>query len=137
VEGEAKVRLRDLVKGSEADPSVATEATHGSPPLAAAPKAIPDPKWLIVKSRLLDGEQILVVFEKKHLKEAENAHPDKVIYFPPEIEELRRHRGTPDFPQLLRTVHLVKKRLGGWVVPSGAARGGDSGGSTKRRAKAG
>lgn len=127
------MRLRDLVKESEADPSVATDAAQSPAP---TPEASLDPRWLVVKSRLLDGEQILVVFEKKHLKEAESAHPDKVIYFPPEIDELRRHKDTPGFPQLLRTVHLVKKRLGGWVVPSDAPKGGDNRGTAKRRSKA-
>ena len=97
----------------------------------------PPVPWVVVASRLLDGEQVLVVFEKKHLKEAEDAHPDKVIYFPPEIDELRRHKGTPDFPQLLRTVHLVKKKLGGWVVPSDSPKGGGNRGTAKRRGTAG
>ncbi len=97
--------------------------------------ARPTAPWRVFPSRLLE-EEILIVHEKKHLKEAERAHPDKVIYFPPEIDELRRHKDTPDFPQLLRTVHLVKKRLGGWVVPSGSPKGGENGGTAKRRSKA-
>ncbi len=77
-----------------------------------------DMKWLIVESRLLDNEQILVVFEKKHLKEARRAYPSMAIYFPPEIEEIRRYKDTPDYPQVLKRVHLVKKEFGGWIIPS-------------------
>lgn len=131
-----KVRFRDLVTASGSDPVVPTDAVARQPRPSSKAVASPDQRWVVVKSRLLDGEQILVVFEKKDLKEAENEHPDKVIYFPPEIDELRRHKGTPDFPQLLRTVHLVKKRLGGWVVPSSAAKGGGNHGTAKRRAAA-
>ena len=45
-------------------------------------------------------------------------HPDKVIYFPPEIEELRRHKDTPDYPQILQSIHLIKKTFGAWIIPS-------------------
>ncbi len=75
-------------------------------------------KWLVIESRLLDNEQILFVFEKKHLKEARRAYPSMAIYFPPEIKELHRHKDTPDYPQVLKHVHLVKKEFGGWIIPS-------------------
>ncbi len=127
----AEVRLKDLLKESEGDPWVARDGAHSLPPLAAAPEASPDPRWLIVKPRALDGEEILVVFEKKYLKEAENAHPDLVAYFPPEIEELRRHSQAPDFPQFLKTVHAIKKHIGGWIVPSCASRMGSALSSTR------
>lgn len=129
--------LADEGRGTRAGPARAiTRVETLERDVIATGPAGPMP-WVVVASRLLDGEQVLVVFEKKHLKEAEDAHPDKVIYFPPEIDELRRHKDMPDFPQLLRTVHLVKKRLGGWVVPSGAPKGGDNRGTAKRRGKTG
>ncbi len=68
------------------------------------------------------GEQILIVFERKHLNEAERAHPELVVYFPAEIEELRRRRGAPGFARLVKTVHAVKKHIGGWILPSGGQR---------------
>ena len=77
-----------------------------------------DQKWVVIESRLLSGEQILLVLEKKHLKEARVAHPDKVIYFPPEVDELRREMDAPDFSQFLKSMHLVKKTFSGWVCPS-------------------
>jgi hypothetical protein len=85
---------------------------------AGVARRAPGVKWIVVESRLLDGEQILMVFEKKHLKEARKAHPGKVIYFPPEIEELRRHKDAPGYARFLKSVHLVKKKFGGWIVPS-------------------
>lgn len=110
-------------------------------------------KWLVIESRLLDGEQLLVVFEKRHLKEARKAHPDKVIYFPPEIHELYRQKDSPDFPQFLKTIHLAKKKFRGWLIPSDSplarrlerqerkqrarTRGGDGHGDTKRDKQAG
>jgi len=72
----------------------------------------------VIESRLLDGEQILLVLEKKHLKDARAAHPDKVIYFPPEIDELRHEMDAPNFQQFLKAMHLVKKTFCGWVCPS-------------------
>lgn len=107
------MKLRDLVE----DPCRADAATSApaKPPRPAGPPGV---KWIVVESRLLDGEQVLVVFEKKHLKEARKAHPGKVIYFPPEIEELRRHKDVPDYARFLKSVHLVKKKFGGWIVPS-------------------
>ena len=127
------MHLRDLVKEeSRPEPTRPVKEREAAGP--PGPTGVP---WVVVASRLLDGEQVLVVFEKKHLKEAEREHPDKVIYFPPEIEELRRHKGSPDFPQLLRTIHLVKKRLGGWVVPTDAPKGGGNHATGKLRGKTG
>jgi len=81
--------------------------------------ALPDDqKWVVIESRLLDGEQILLVLEKKHLKDARVAHPDKVIYFPPEIDELRHEIDAPNFRQFLKAMHMVKKTFCGWVCPS-------------------
>lgn len=75
-------------------------------------------KWIVFESKVLDGELVLLVMQKKYLKEARKEHPGKVIYFPPEIEELKRHQDMPDFEDYLRKIHLVKKELGGWIVPS-------------------
>ena len=80
-------------------------------------------RWLVLESRLLDDEPFLVVFDKTHLKDARKAHPGKVIYFPPEIEELRRCKDAPDYAEFLTLVHLVKKKFGAWIVPSEATAG--------------
>ena len=124
------MKLRDLVKAADSDHEVTTDTVARRPCPGLNAEASPDPRWLVVRSRLLDGERILIVLEKKHLKEAKNAHPGKVIYFPAEIDELRRHKGTPGFPEFLRNVHLVKKRFRGWVIPSTTQKGGDGRGTT-------
>jgi len=75
-------------------------------------------KWLVIRSHLLDEEQILLVWHKRHLKEARQVHPDKLIYLPPEVEELQRHQNSPRYQEIVRKIHLVKKELDGWIVPS-------------------
>lgn len=115
--------LNDLAtEEGVAKPGPARTASPAREPASAAktswPPGPPGVRWLVLESRLLDGEQILVVFEKKHLKDARKAHPGKVIYFPPEIEELGRHKDAPDYPEFLKSIHRVKKQFGGWIVPS-------------------
>ncbi|MDQ7829070.1 MAG: hypothetical protein RB146_08750 [Armatimonadota bacterium] len=147
------MKLRDLAGGTtSAEKSAAVpapvQASSPTPdPKASAswPAGPPGVRWLVLESRLLDDEQFLVVFEKQHLKEARKAHPGKVIYFPPEIDELYRHKDAPDYPQFLKTIHLVKKKFGGWIIPSDSPlarrleppKGGDTHGTTKREKRAG
>jgi len=79
------------------------------------PPVAPDGrKWLLLDSKLLEGEHILLVFEKRWLKEARLAHPGTVIYFPPEVEELKRVK---DAPGVLKLLHRIKKEFGAWIVP--------------------
>lgn len=121
------MKLRDLAEG--------TVSAEQPAPTTPAPTAVPQPgpkgssswpagppgvRWLVLESRLLDDEPFLVVFDKTHLKDARKAHPSKVIYFPPEIEELRPHKDVPDYAEFLTLVHLVKKKFGAWIVPSEA-----------------
>ena len=143
--------LKDLAneeRGEKAKPAATVEAPPPTPEPTATgswPAGPPGVRWLVLESRLLDDEQILVVFEKKHLKEARKAHPGKVIYFPPEVEELRRHKDAPDYAQFLKSIHLVKKKFGGWIVPSDSPlagrldppKGGDNHGTAKRGSKTG
>jgi len=75
-------------------------------------------KWVVIISRLLHDEEILLVMHKKHLKDARKAHPAKVIYFLPEVEELLRHKHIADFQEYVKSVHAVKKKFKGWIVPS-------------------
>ena len=91
-----------------------TDGLRGEPsePIAVAPA---DRKWLLLDSKLLDGEHILLVFEKRWLMEARQAHPGTVIYFPPEIEELKRVK---DAPETIKFLHRIKKEFGAWIVPS-------------------
>jgi len=78
-------------------------------------------KWLLLDSKLLDGEHVLIVFEKRWLTEARQAYPGTVIYFPPEVEELKRIKDAPDTVKFL---HRIKKEFGAWIVPSNRERSG-------------
>ena len=78
-----------------------------------------DRKWLLLDSKLLEGERILLVFEKRWLTEARQAYPGKVIYFPPEVEELKRIK---DHPETIKFLHQIKKEFGAWIVPSNRER---------------
>ena len=80
-----------------------------------------DRKWLLLDSKLLDGEHVLVVFEKRWLTEARQAYPGTVIYFPPEVEELKRIKDAPD---TIKFLHRIKKEFGAWIVPSNRERSG-------------
>jgi hypothetical protein len=80
-----------------------------------------DRKWLLLDSKLLEGECILLVFEKRWLAEARQAYPGTVIYFPPEVEALKRVK---DAPVTIKFLHRIKKEFGAWIVPSNRERAG-------------
>lgn len=88
----------------------------GAPAAAVAEE---ETKWELIASGIL-GEEVLVVLAKRHLREARQAFPGTVLYFPAELEALARN---PEDPEFLRLVHLAKKHLGAWVVPSDSPRG--------------
>lgn len=103
------IDLADQAKGqSQGGPSKPSAAPQGQ-------------KWLLLDSKLLDGERVLLVFEKQHLTEARQAHPGVVIYFPPEVEALKRVKDAPD---TIRFLHQIKKEFGAWIVPSSRERAG-------------
>ena len=115
--------LKDLAneeRVARAHPSRAASPAKQPEPAAKTSWSVGPPgvRWRVLKSRLLDDEPILIVFGKKNVREARMVHPDKVIYFPPEIEELRRHKDAPDYPQILQSIHLIKKTFGAWIIPS-------------------
>ena len=74
-------------------------------------------KWLVIESQLLPQEKIVLVFNRKYLKEARQENPGKAIYFPLEVDELLRYRTSPDYPELVNTIQRLKKEFGGWIVP--------------------
>ena len=84
-------------------------------PSTSAAATPADRKWLLLDSKLLDGERILLVFEKRWLAEARHVYPGTVIYFPPEVEELKRVK---DAPETIKFLHRIKKEFGAWIVPS-------------------
>ena len=105
------MRMSDL---ADTGMGAATGRT-ATPPASVPVPPSQDRKWLLLDSKLLDGEHVLVVFEKRWLTEARQAHPGTVIYFPPEIEELKRVKDAPD---TIKFLHRIKKEFGAWIVPS-------------------
>jgi len=103
------MKMGDLVDRVKDGPS--------KPPVApSVPASVPqDLKWLLLDSKLLEGEHILIVFDKRWLTEARQAYPGTVIYFPPEVEELKRVKDAPD---TIKFLHRIKKEFGAWIVPS-------------------
>lgn len=99
-------------EAASAQVAVPAKASPPAPWWGPAPQGL---TWIVLESKLLDGEHVLVVFEKRWLKEARQAHPGKVIYFPPEVDELARFKDDPD---TLKLLHRIKKEFGGWIVPS-------------------
>jgi len=102
------MRMSDLA-GTGTDVATGRAST---PPAVAPSQAR---KWLLLDSKLLDGERILLIFEKRWLAEARRAYPGTVIYFPLEVEELKRVKDAPD---TLKFLHRIKKAFGAWIVPS-------------------
>ena len=49
----------------------------------------PDLKWIVIRPSVLDGEKIVVVYHRQHVRDAMREYPDLVVYFIEEIEELR------------------------------------------------
>ena len=84
-------------------------------PAGEFPESIEGAKWLVIESALLDGEHVVIVLEKRWLKEARQENPGRVLYFPPEIQELKRFQDDLD---AIKAIHRVKKHLGAWLVPS-------------------
>ena len=84
---------------------------HLEDPKDELPKVI---ECAVLESRVLNGEKILLVFEKKFLQKLQRQFPGVVIYFPPEINELYKHKDDKDFVKL---VHFAKKEFEGWIVP--------------------
>ena len=109
-----------------------------SPTRFKGPKGI---KWIVFRSSVLD-DRFMLLYDKKDLKEAREAHPDLAIYFPPEIEDLL-DKVEVDV-EGARIIHELKK-LGGWIIPKGTPeyekqtrhKGGMDHGTVERGKKAG
>lgn len=92
--------------------------THANVYIAAepAPKPGPDPvsiyEWVIIETPIFPGEQVLCVMDPIYLKDARAAHPGLVTYLLSEIDLLGPIRDDHD---RLRSIHMVKKKVGGWV----------------------
>ena len=109
------MNLRDLADEKALVPDTLENKKEKAP---TEPDHSQTEKWLVKKSYLLDGEQILLVRDRQFLKEARRTHPDKVIYFSPEEEDLCRHMDSPNYAKIVQKIHLVKKEFAGWIVPA-------------------
>ena len=87
--------------------------------IGAASVSTPKTVGVIIESSVLDGERFILALDKKALKRLRTDYPDLVIYFPPEVNELAEHGGSPVD---VKGVHSVKKLFKGWVVPKGGKR---------------
>ena len=132
---EAGAKAKEMPANVE---SPVQDDTEENPTRFKGPKGI---KWIVFKSRVLD-DRFVLVYDKRDLKEAREAHPDKAIYFPPEAKELIRNADDVDH---IKAVHLVKKTFGGWIIPKDSPlyrrytnnQGGGNHGSVERGKEAG
>ena len=76
--------------------------------------SLPPLQWIVVRPRFLDNEQVVVVFHKRFVHQAQREYPDLVIYFIDEIEELLPLNYDDDAK---RMIHKLKKGLKGWIIP--------------------
>jgi len=88
------------------------------------PEKTQEVEYLLIESKVLDGEKIVLAFEKKCLRKLREKFPGIVIYFPPEIEELWKHKGDIDS---IKKIYLVKKEFNGWILPSKGRQQGSEG----------
>ncbi len=115
------MRLRDLE-------DIESRARENPIPQTLSAESYQNLEYVLIESNLLDGEKILLAFEKKSLKKLKRQFPDIVIYFPPEINELYQHKDDKEF---IKKIHLVKKEFNGWIVPSKNSKGGSNNGDSK------
>jgi len=131
---EAGAKAKEMPANVE---SPVQDDTEENPTRFKGPKGI---KWIVFKSSVLD-DRFVLVYDKRDLKEAREAHPDKAIYFPPEVEELLDKADDLD---AVRTIHELKK-MGGWIIPKDSPlyrrytnnQGGGNHGSVERGKEAG
>jgi hypothetical protein len=71
-------------------------------------------EYVLLDSKLLN-EEVVLGLNTSLLDELRRKFPDRVIYFPPEIEELWPYRESREF---ITKVHSAKRKFGAWIVPS-------------------
>ena len=110
------MQLRNL--SSSFQPSSSTSSiSHGISDRKTLPSKISDRnsapgKWAILDSDVF-GECVLLIQDKRWFTEARQKHPDLVIYFPQEIERLKKFTGS-DVDLL--AIHRVKKAYRAWII---------------------
>ena len=88
------------------------EVSHPGPAQPSRPG-----RWLVAKSPILGGEEIVVLAHPVFAQAARRAHPDLVVYSPTEVDVLQQHRSLAGYADLFRAVHLLKKTFDGVVIP--------------------
>ena len=86
---------------------------------SAVPK---EPIWYVINSTVF-GDRFVYCTEKKALKSVREQFPDLAAYFPQETDELLSLEETmprEEWCGLVRRVHALKKRVKGWILPSGS-----------------
>ena len=101
----------EILARAPADAKAETQKTPG-------PMGRDGKKWTLIESAHLGGEQILLVHKMKYLKEAREAYPELVTYLPLEVERLRKLEDLPDYPDIIRKIHMIKKSFGGRIDSS-------------------
>ena len=134
------MEINELIQsqGRSANPpeQIQTDEPEESSTRFKGPKGV---RWIVFRSKLLD-DRFVLVYDKRDLKEVRETYPGLAIYFPPEAEELIRNA---DHPEHVRTVHLFKKILGGWIIPFDSPlyrkyskpNGGGNNGTSKREGR--
>ncbi|MHC4253375.1 MAG: hypothetical protein ACYS9X_30015 [Planctomycetota bacterium] len=86
------------------------------------PAVVKEPTWYVINSTVF-ADRFVYCTEKKALKSVREQLPHLAVYFPPEADELLALEETmprEEWCRLVRRVHALKKRVKGWIVPSGS-----------------
>ena len=67
--------------------------------------------WIVIRSRVLD-EDVLLVCDRAKIERAQKVHPTLTTYTLPEMDVMRDYARDP---ATIRRLHLIKKRLNGWI----------------------
>ncbi len=70
---------------------------------------------VLYKSKVFDGEEVLVIRNENDLDKYRAEYPSTVIYTPSEINELYRFKDDKD---AIRRIHFAKKEFEGRIVAS-------------------
>lgn len=111
------MRIADLMQRARV-------AAEGRPDRPVSRPAAPAPRWYLIESTVF-GDRFVYCTEKKLLKEVRRLFPGVAVYFPPEIEELyalEEGITREEWCELVRHIHLLKKKARGWIVPGGKIR---------------
>lgn len=76
-------------------------------------RSITEVKFVVIESRLLEGERIVLVLRPTAIKSVKEKYPDLVMYYTTEIKELHQYK---DDRALIKQAHKIKKMFGGYIT---------------------